>query len=1136
MNIQVGKSAGIALLMAAALLAALFTMGVFAPAGVGASVDESMAITEAYNDVAEADSGNPDSLTVTFYVDDTVDGKLGSSTVVDNVIITVPGAKIVSGGTAAVTVTQDGEAVGAASITDATPNDATDGVEITITKAATGGTNLEAGKKVTVTVSDIALTDGATGDGTGGTTTLADATKTYLTSGVILIQQLPNTDMVGIIDESMSFDKASAKLMGDSLVVQFDALRDHGDGYNVVITPNSSQFTGTADVDDSTGFTSTPADDTTVALDAVEATADGESTVTVTGYDEGATIKVTITGLSLSQQALANPSVPREVKIAEGNHLEVTLTLDGPVYRNPEVAEAVADDPVAATTMDVLDTDLADAATKVELTDLDARNASGIRGGNDIVITLPKFHIPASIDEDQIIVEEADDNATPDANGDDPTVDYYGPPESVSVSGDKITITVPGRVEQSDGTGTETNVIDGEYSILIKKSAGIRNPNSDGSQTITVKDLDTGTEDFIVNIGSHISPKPGWVERGDTVTVTAKGINSAGDATVHLLNMGNFDDVVVLNSYHNNTEEIDDIMELEDILNEKLADETLDGEDLAVLPALDRSLRDGGTAVLDFDTSSSIFNAQAQNATENPEADAKGTNILVVVDAGGNVIGHKRLGLQPTVTLNLAEVQRTGRMGVTVSDWYYRDLTDIRVNGIQVRLPDPDDPDDSVVWSDQSPPTASPLTVVVPRRARLGTMEVVVSGTTRVKQGSYSSIDKHVQTVDVGFFNLTITPSTAVTDQVIRIEGTGFGETTCITSIMVGDERIREATTGDRVVGTGDNCVRTDTDGALANSFHVPHNLKPNTYTVVITDALNRVGQGEITVPKPAISLDPEASQRGSTVTVEGENFPAEDVIGISYGADPVTVATTDTVGKWRATFKIPVDATIGNDYKVEAVSEKKGTGQVRQATGDQTVKLSASATHTVPEEILMVEPATGSTGHSPEQISSGQRLRITASNLPLFTPVSLNIGGIGAAGRVIGEDDAADSAGRYERVILVPQLTPGIHTVELTVHNIGNTVVVVEFVEILDIITRPTVDVFEDLIADGILASVWRYKIDETGSDWDSFDPQYVGQPGINDLEFVSTRDIVWIRVTENVASFQGAPLFAGWNLRTLE
>ena len=107
-------------------------------------------------------------------------------------------------------------------------------------------------------------------------------------------------------------------------------------------------------------------------------------------------------------------------------------------------------------------------------------------------------------------------------------------------------------------------------------------------------------------------------------------------------------------------------------------------------------------------------------------------------------------------------------------------------------------------------------------------------------------------------------------------------------------------------IGAVADCVRTDSDGTLSNSFKVPHNLKPGTYSVVITDALNRVGEGQLTVPKPAITLDPDASQRGSTVTVIGENFPAEDVVGITYGADPVTVATTDTVGKWRATFRGP--------------------------------------------------------------------------------------------------------------------------------------------------------------------------------------------------------------------------------------
>ena len=763
----------------------------------------------------------------------------------------------------------------------------------------------------------------------------------------------------------------------------------------------------------------------------------------------------------------------------------------------------------------VLSSSKADTAVSVKLGGAAADDAGNltagtpIAGGRDIVVKMPGFQVPDSIDEDTVII---------DGMG---TSEFYGNPASVSVSGSNITLSLPTR---NVATGALIASISGGYQVVFKQSAGIKTPNSAGMKTITVQDRDSDNHELKVEIVDHISAKPGWVERGDTVTVTAKGINATGDATVHLLNMGNFEDVAVLER-HDNTSTIDDIAELETTVKTMLANGRLDGEGLAVLPALDRSLMDGGTAVMDFDTSSAIFHAGAQDATA--AADAKGTNILIVVDAGGNVIDHTRLGLQPTVTLDVTEVRRTGRMKVTVSDWYYGDLSDLRVNGIQVRLPDRDNADASVVWSEQSPPTSAPLTVVVPRRARLGVMEVVVSGTTTEKQGSLSSLDKHTQTVNVGVFDLEITPSTAVTDQVIRIEGSGFGPTQCIVSITVGDEHIRRATTGDQVrIGSVADCVRTDSDGTLSNSFKVPHNLKPNTYPVVITDALNRVGQGEIAIPKPAITLDPDASQRGSTVTVIGENFPAEDVVGITYGADPVTVATTDTVGKWRATFKVPVDATIGREYEVVAQSEKKGTGQPRVVTGENTVSLNAKATHTVPEEILTV---------SPEEVSSGQRLTIKAENLPLFTPVGLTIGGLGVAGRAIGEDDASDGFGRYEKVLLVPQLTVGTHNVELRVHTVGSDVVVVTFVDILDIVTRPTNEVFADLIANDQLASVWRYRIDETGSDWDSFDPQYIGQPGINDLETVSTRDIVWIRVTENV-TFQGAPLFTGWNLRTLE
>ena len=44
----------------------------------------------------------------------------------------------------------------------------------------------------------------------------------------------------------------------------------------------------------------------------------------------------------------------------------------------------------------------------------------------------------------------------------------------------------------------------------------------------------TDADELTVNIVSHISVKPGWVSRGADITVTAKGVNAAGDTTAHL--------------------------------------------------------------------------------------------------------------------------------------------------------------------------------------------------------------------------------------------------------------------------------------------------------------------------------------------------------------------------------------------------------------------------------------------------------------------------------------------------------------------------------------------------------------------------------------------------------------------------
>ena len=983
-----------------------------------------------------------------------------------------------------VAVTQGGNTVGMVSINDSN--------QIVIGPGARGGSNLEEDQMVTVMVS------GLTNPATPGTQRDVDIGQQESTDGPY-INVSPAPD-VTVYDPAKSFTNACAKLVDGNLVVEFRTRRDHDkDIFNVAITPDSGDFAGIGSA-------------SAVVIDNNDAASDMRnpalpSNFVVTNYDMGETNTVTISGLSDPFGFTGD----RLVKIAEGTGYEGTLVVDGPCFLGPG---GVTDDD----TMYVLGSNnKADTATAVKVR---GNAVAAIRGGRNISVSLPGFHVPASIGEAQILID-----GNLDASEND---DYYGNPGSVSVSGTTITLSLPARMANpGGGTGTVVANIDGDYTILFKQGAGLKTPNSAGTKTITVQDLDPATANhkLMVKIISHISVDSSWVRRGQTFTVTAKGVNAIGDTTAHL-----YSGIVPLNDDGNPDPSL--------LMNEPHLVES------ASSLVLGRGPRDGGTVIVEgISTTRSEFIADAKNADAGPPAtDARGVNLIVMVDAAGNNVGHTYLGILPSVSLDVTDVRRTGEVVVKVSDWYYGDRIDlVRINGILVNLPDNtnkpnDDGDEPDSWvhngenhefsvnSDQK----AEFTVVVDRDTRLGEMQVDLRGKgSYLKQGSASTPDIHKQTVQVGFFPLTLTPSTAVTEQVMQIEGEEFLARACITSISVGERTIDEATNGDTIGADTRDCVDTDSNGKLTATFRVPRGLNPGTYSVVVRDSGNRVGEAKLEIPEPEIDLDPMTSQRGSTVTVVGKNFPADDVVTIDYRGVTVEAAQTDTVGNFRATFQVPITAPIGADHEVLAASENKADGKLDPPQNQPEVVLTAKRDHHVSDETLSFDR---------EKVAPGEQLGIISTNLPLFTPVSIVIGDRAVAGKVLGEDNASDGFGEYRDSVLVPQLPPGITIVELTVHTErGDDVRVAEFVEITNIITRPTDEVFSDLIAAGQLESVWRYQIDETGSDWDSFDPQYIGQEGINDLELVSTNDIVWIRVNANV-TFQGAPLFAGWNLRTLE
>ena len=1136
MNTQTGKSVGIALLLAAGLLAVLFAFGVFSPSGAGA---------QSSGPTATASLVDPAHLTA-----DTSDTATEVTTD-DTLVITFSGlTRQAAPNVITVNMTEDfGTTLGDLSASwkggsqyeDApTVGDAPTGDGYMFTLGT--GTSIEAGTARLEISSTSANTIDSNTEITGITIGRAGVLQTVSNasaSSPLSITNAPAGPSIVLDPASVVLDVAvgtyTVKVSGSGFesdsAVTLAATTDHG----TATAPTIAEVVAT-DIDEDGVFSV----ERSFVIEAnVPTTESAAQTITVTASQGGspqttATFVVNRTpsfeaeydDLFFADEDSAGQAFTVEATDADSHDLTFTASSNDtdvatvsvkedessdemdasinviPVGPGTATITVQADDGFAGddvtTTVDVtvlgvnLSSNNADADVTVEVI---AQAEGTIRGGNDIVIGMSGFGVPDSIDEDEIIIDgraSVDTGRMDSAGNTIYSSSYYGNPASVSVSGSSITITVPTKVVGAGGQSIDTQIHPGGYTVSFKAGAGLSNPNSAGSKEITVDDGDATNHELPVQIVSHVSRKPSWVSRGDAVTVTGKGVNPDGDATVHLVTGMTADQV-----------------------------NAGDGEDLVDELVLGRALRDAGTVVVEVDTSGSSFDAGAVDAKGDDHAG--GTNLIAMVDAAGNVVGTTTIGILPTVKLDVSEVRRSGRMTVTVSDWYYGNIYEIRVNGILVDLPDTDTDDDTAAdaWKRNIPASDAEgdgLVVIVDRSVRLGEMEVAVSGTTFVKQGSAGSRDIHKQTVDVGVFDLDITPSTAVIDQVIRVEGTGFTGRSCVESITVGGRVIEESTSGNDI-GAVEGCVRTDSNGQLADSFRVPDGLKVGEHTMIITDASNRVGEGVLTIPEPVITLDPMSSQRGSTVTIVGSNFPAEDLVTVAYGADEdtVTTTTTDTVGRWRATFEVPIDATIGADHPVVAASEKKADGM-----DDRKPKLSASVDHNVPDETLDL---------SSDEVASGGRLGITATNLPLFTPVSITIGGIGAAGRVIGEDDASDGTGVYETVLLVPQLTVGTHTVELTVHTVGADVSVARFVEILDIVTRPTDEVFEDLIEAGILTVVWRY--DNATGTWASYDPAAPAE--VNDLDLVSTDDIVWVQTTADY-EFQGNDYLAGWNLYSLE
>ena len=543
--------------------------------------------------------------------------------------------------------------------------------------------------------------------------------------------------------------------------------------------------------------------------------------------------------------------------------------------------------------------------------DLDVQASSAIPAGEDITVTLKNWNLPSSIPEDSVLIVGTDD-------GKDDKDPYSGAPADVRIaSGNKVVLSLTSRYDNGGPAGP---LMKGQpYTIIFKESAGITNPSkAGGAYAIKVTAPNGATNHTFsgIVVKSKVTLSKSAAPRGTQIEVTAVGL-AAGDATFYLQRQ----------NYATGSS--------------SPAKEDGEHEYSGDGYRLDKAASSGGKATVTIDTTTQNF---VPGTRINEDGDAlQGLNVISVRDGAGNEINIKaRLEITPLIELDGETFKRGGKVDITVSDWMYGTLKYIDIGAKRVtEMPRGSSTTD---WAPVSIATTDEheFSFIVPNDARLGEQELKLTGTEVNRQGKVDPATDDVAKgmILVGAFDLVIEPSTAVTGQVIKIEGSGFEDNACIVEISIGgDVDIEESTSGNDVgfydeddnnepkcASSNDN-VEADSNGNLADTFEVPGGLKPGVYRVTVVDVESRVGIADLTIPEPEIELDPPASQRGGTVAVIGSNFPAEDVITISYRGRTVTASNTDTVGRFRGTFTVPVDAPIGEEHEVEAISADKADG-----------------------------------------------------------------------------------------------------------------------------------------------------------------------------------------------------------------
>ena len=637
-----------------------------------------------------------------------------------------------------------------------------------------------------------------------------------------------------------------------------------------------------------------------------------------------------------------------------------------------------------------------------------------VAGLSEIVIELEDYGFPSSVDRSGVgvassAVYNSDHEIQPQGTAVGGALYQSGlqTPDSVSVSGEKLEITVP---DMNGETDRDDNIRAGDMiTVLIRQGAGITNPSEGGGYAAVITNNED-TSEFTTNeitVPRLVELSEDSGGRGTTVTATGKGFKNG-------TSLGFFLDI---------PRHVDDDDDAATPMNND--DDNADETDTPVL----NGIRDPGEVLLcDVASVGSNDVGSCDFTVSNPPF-GPGLNYVGAVDGRGQYAnkstthndGDQEFDLEPSISAS----PDNGNPGDSILIQMYDFPENEQVTRVDLARQVERNAETTNTVSHNAGSTGADgsanFRMTVPNWAPEGRLDLKVTA-----GGKSDNIN-----ITIGGPVVTVTPGTVLANQRVSVVGTGFtpnsrvccgaaeGDETIAPLISFGGEPIPMSRINDG------NDVNVDNGGNWSTSIDLPLTQitsDEGQREIVVRDANGRTGDVDVTVLPRSVTIDPPSGRVGTTAIVRGENFPSKNDEGDSFnveitytaGSDETRVSTVpDASGRFETEIRIPTSANIPSTNTVRVVYEY----------GTNRTPITTTVTHDVPSGGLSLSANEGAPGTS---------ITVRGEGFKAYVPVqSVKVGAIEVTP---SPAPATTMQGTMEFDITIPGVDSGVQTIEVQV------------------------------------------------------------------------------------------------------